>query len=68
MKILKEEFKTKLTKCSSLSALIQKVVFPFIQQILSNRLEVYLSVQSEFEGHQLLADWSKFELVLFNIF
>ena len=67
MKINKNEFKIKPTPTTDPSKHVKKVTFPFIPMILSHKAKVYFWLANDFEGQSLLADWSKFELLLFNV-
>ena len=45
-------------------SVVEKVIIPFTSQILSKNLSIYIS---KYEKSCLIADWTKYKLILFNI-
>ena len=67
MKIKKKEFKVHMIRTKEPLVHIEQVTYPFIPQIISNKLKVFISMSSDLRGKEMTADWKHFELALFNI-
>ena len=67
MKIRKHQFRVISTGTKQPQFHMFQITFPFIPQILSNNMTVYFSMQNLLQDWTLYADWSKYELVMFNI-
>jgi len=65
MKIKKNEFKTKTSPTEKVVDHIEKVLQPFIPQILSQQIEVLISHNLSLQ--MVDADWIMYQLVLFSI-
>lgn len=68
MKINKNQFITKPSECpDGIEAIIEKVISVFKPQITSKKLKVYICCCGLFSSMRLVTDWTKYELIIFNI-
>jgi signal transduction histidine kinase len=67
MKINKKEFRVRPMWQKFPEAVVEKVVYPFIPNIQGKNIKVYLCRKSAFQ-YEINLDWSKYELILFNVF
>lgn len=66
LKIKKNEFELKQSWEMFPEVHIEKVIYPFVHQILSQEIKVYLARETDFRG-EIQLDWQKYEFILFNI-
>lgn len=67
MQIRKKEFVSSLSSALCPEVLIEEVVCPFIPQIKSMRLTLFLARESPIPRQYIRADWESYKLILFNI-
>lgn len=68
MKIRKNEFVQELTASALPEHHIENIVYPFIPQIATNEINVFLARMNDWESNQMIGDWTNYKLILFNIF
>lgn len=67
MKLKKNEFVVESSECLSPLEHIERVIYPFVPKIMSMKIRVMISDQIGISDVRFQADWTKFELVLFNL-
>ena len=67
MKLNKNQFTVNTQQCLSPLEHVERVIYPFVPKIMSTRIRVMVSDQIALTDVRFMADWSKFELVLFNL-
>jgi hypothetical protein len=67
MKIGNKEFDVSPQRENDVFNRIKEVVLPFLPQIKSKNLKLYLSKEAPINV-DLIADWDMYKLVLFNVF
>ena len=66
MKIKKKQFEQTKTSTMFPENHIEKVIYPFLQQISSTNISVYI-VRKDFGEVNLKLDWKNYQLILFNL-
>ena len=66
MKIQKCQFKFNASACIAPEHHVEKVLYPFVPQMLSRSLHCFICRASKLKK-QMVADWEKYAFVLFNI-
>ena len=66
MKIRKNEFNEKPCTVKNVEEHIQKVLYPFEVNAVSRGIKILITKKCSF-SFKLIADWSMYQLILFNI-
>ena len=68
MKIKKKEFTSTITISPCPEFSIENVVYPFIPQMMSQKISLYIANVKDLSFKSICADWNNYKLILFNIF
>lgn len=66
MKIKKKQFEQTKTSTMFPEYYIERVIYPFLQQISSTSINVYIA-RKDFGEVNLKLDWKNYQLILFNL-
>ena len=67
MKLEKKEVQVSTSECITPLQHVELVIYPFVSQILANKIRVLVSDQTQMDNVSFVADWKLYELILFNI-
>ena len=67
MKIRKNEFQQNLSTSALPEIQIEKVIYPFIPQMVSRKIDLYVARIGKIPKQSILADWNNYKLILFNV-
>ena len=67
MKIKKKEFVKTMSSSANPEEFLTQVVNPFVPQIQSRSIAVYIARRNNFSDLIMTTDWKKYQLVVFNI-
>ena len=67
MKIAKNEFEVDLQPSDRPVTYLNQVLHPFVPQIESRSISVFVAHKNDLSGLEIIADWDKYQLILFNM-